>query len=125
MLQTALQVTGIDHVVLYVQDLERAKEFYMGLLGMEWEHGGPGQAFLRCGTQQIALFALRDGVELHPGSELNHMALRLASGERAAVKAALEAAGCEVHGRANDPDCLYFADPDGHRLQVLVPAEQH
>jgi catechol 2,3-dioxygenase-like lactoylglutathione lyase family enzyme len=125
MLQTALKVTGIDHVVLYVQDLERAKDFYMGLLGMEWEHGGPGQAFLRCGQQQVALFALRDGVELHPGSEMNHMALRLAAGERAAVKAALEAAGCQVHGRPGDPDCLYFTDPDGHRLQVLTPAEQH
>jgi catechol 2,3-dioxygenase-like lactoylglutathione lyase family enzyme len=123
MLQTALKVTGIDHVVLYVQDLERSKAFYMGLLGLEWEHGGPGQAFLRCGTQQIALFALRDGVELHPGSEVNHMALRLAAGEHAAVKAALEDAGCVIHGRASDPDCLYFADPDGHRLQVLLPHE--
>jgi catechol 2,3-dioxygenase-like lactoylglutathione lyase family enzyme len=125
MLQTMLKVTGIDHVVLYVQDLERAKTFYMGLLGMELEHEGPGQAFLRGGTQQVALFTPRAGVELRGGSELNHLALRLAAGERAEVKAALEAAGCEVHGRPRDPDCLYFTDPDGHRLQVLTPAEQH
>jgi catechol 2,3-dioxygenase-like lactoylglutathione lyase family enzyme len=123
MLQTALRVTGIDHVVLYVRDLERAKEFYMGLLGMEWEHGGPGQAFLRCGSQQVALFTLPADAEPHPGSEVNHMALRLAAGEHAAVKAALEAAGCQVHGRPGDPDCLYFTDPDGHRLQVLLPRE--
>ncbi|HEY7067366.1 MAG TPA: VOC family protein [Chloroflexota bacterium] len=125
MLQTALKVTGIDHVVLYVRDLERARAFYEGFLGMELEHEGPGQAFLRCGTQQVALFTQREGMELRPGSEMNHMALRLAAGERAEVKAALEAAGCEVHGRPRDPDCLYFTDPDGHRLQVLTPAEQH
>lgn len=125
MLQTALKVTGIDHVVLYVADLERSRRFYIDLLGMEIEYEGPGQAFLRCGMQQVALFTARDGAPIHAGSELNHMALRLAAGERDAVKATLEAAGVEVHGRPRDPDCLYFHDPDGHRLQVLTPAEQH
>ena len=38
----------------------------------------------------------------------------------------LEAEGLKVHGRTADPNCLYFEDPDGHRLQVLTPAEwQH
>jgi catechol 2,3-dioxygenase-like lactoylglutathione lyase family enzyme len=123
-IQTALKVTGIDHVVLYVQDLERSKRFYMGLLGMEWEHGDDGAAFLRCGTQQVALFEAEAGTDIHAGSEVNHMALRLGTGTRAEVKAILEAAGCKVHGRPGDPDCLYFDDPDGHRLQVLTPAER-
>jgi hypothetical protein len=39
----------------------------------------------------------------------------------ARVKATLENAGIEVHGRQNDPTCIYFSDPDGHRLQLLMP----
>jgi catechol 2,3-dioxygenase-like lactoylglutathione lyase family enzyme len=46
MLQTALKVTGIDHVVLHVDDLPRAKQFYVDLLGMEVTYDGPEGAFI-------------------------------------------------------------------------------
>ncbi|HTE84940.1 MAG TPA: VOC family protein [Dehalococcoidia bacterium] len=124
MIDTALKVTGIDHVVLWVSDLKRSKEFYIGLLGMHVAHESDWQSFLRCGQQQVALFQIRDGSDVAPGREMNHMALRLESGEYEEVKAKLEAAGAQVSGRTGDPHCLYFSDPDGHRLQVLTPAEQ-
>jgi catechol 2,3-dioxygenase-like lactoylglutathione lyase family enzyme len=125
MLSTALRVTGIDHVVLHVADLERSKRFYMDLLGFTVAHESGWQSFLRCGSQQVALFQMRDGSEIHAGSEMNHMALRLETGEYEEVKGVLERAGVEVHGRPGDDRCLYFNDPDGHHLQVLTPAEQH
>ena len=124
MIQTSLKVTGIDHVVLHVRDLPGARRFYIDVLGMEVAHENERQCFLRCGEQQVALFLARDGGDIHAGSEMNHMALRLASGEYAEVKARLEAEGCEVHGRTGDPYCIYFSDPEGHRLQVITPAEQ-
>ena len=124
MMQTAIKVNGIDHVVLHVADLARAKHFYVDLLGMEVEHESPGQVFLRCGTQQVGLFTPPDGADVHAGSEVNHMALRLQAGDYAEVKATLEAAGVEVSGRPGDPHCIYFGDPDGHRLQVITPAKQ-
>jgi catechol 2,3-dioxygenase-like lactoylglutathione lyase family enzyme len=124
MIQTSLKVTGIDHVVIYTSDLPRAKRFYTGLLGMTVAHESSWQSFLHCGSQQVALFQIRDGQDFAPGSEVNHMALRLASGEYEEVKATLERAGVQVSGRPGDPHCLYFADPDGHRLQVLTPHEQ-
>jgi catechol-2,3-dioxygenase len=71
----------------------------------------------------VALFEVEDGEEVHAGSEVNHMALRLASGELARVKATLENAGIKVNGRPGDPTCIYFSDPDGHRLQLLMPNE--
>jgi glyoxylase I family protein len=124
MIQTALKVTGIDHVVLHVRDLPRERRFYTDVLGMEVAHENERQCFLHCGEQQVALFLARDGREIHAGSEMNHMALRLASGEYAEVKARLEAEGCQVTGRTGDPTCIYFSDPEGHRLQVITPAEQ-
>ena len=126
MIQTSLKVTGIDHVVLYVSDLARSKRFYMDLLGMEVAHENDTQCFLHCGGgQQVALFeAGAYGATVNANSEMNHMAMRLGSGEYAEVKARLEAEGLTVTGRRGDPTCLYFSDPDGHRLQVITPAEQ-
>ena len=125
MLGTSLRVTGIDHVVLHVGNLERSKKFYMELLGFKVAHESSWQSFLSCGNQQVALFEMRGDGDIHAGSEMNHMELRLDEGEYEDVKAMLEAAGVEVQGRPGDDRCLYFSDPDGHRLQVLTPAEQH
>src|SRR5687767_13544859 len=122
--QAPLKVSGIDHVVLYVRDLSRARKFYTDLLGMKVAHENSRQCFLRCGPQMVALFEARDGSEIPGGSEMNHMALRLESGEYQQVRAILEAAEIKVSGRRNDPHCIYFSDPDGHRLQLLTSAEQ-
>ena len=121
---TALKTTGIDHVVLWVRDLKRSRKFYMDLLGMTVAHESDWQSFLHCGSQQVALFQIRDGQDVPSGSEINHMALRLTAGDYEEVKRTLEAAGCKVEGRPGDPRCLYFNDPDGHRLQVLTPRER-
>jgi len=118
-----LVVTGIDHVVLHVSDLDRARRFYTDVLGFEVAHEFAGHSFLSCGTQMVALFERRG--ELHSGDEMNHLALRLATGEYEDVKAALESEGIEVTGRPGDDRCIYFYDPDRHRIQLLTVAEQH
>jgi catechol 2,3-dioxygenase-like lactoylglutathione lyase family enzyme len=118
-----LQVTGIDHVVFHVKDLARAKKFYVDFLGMEIDHERSWQLFLKCGSQGVALFEVDEGKDVHAGSEVNHMALRLESGDYERVKATLENAGIKVNGRQGDPHCIYFSDPDGHRLQLLTPKE--
>lgn len=123
-MKTSLKVSGIDHVVLHVKDLSRSKKFYVDFLGMKVEHERSWQLFLKCGSQGVALFEADDGDEIHGGSEVNHMALRLKSGEFKKVKALLEERGIEVTGRSGDSHCIYFSDPDGHRLQLLTPGEQ-
>ena len=122
-MNAALTVSGIDHVVFHVKDLARARKFYVDFLGLEVEHERDWQCFLKCGKQGIALFEVDAGGEVHGGSEVNHMALRLDSGEYEQVKAILEGAGIEVRGRKGDPHCIYFHDPDGHQLQFLIPNE--
>jgi catechol 2,3-dioxygenase-like lactoylglutathione lyase family enzyme len=116
-----LKVNGIDHVVFHVKDLARSKKFYVDFLGMEVDHERATECFLKCGRQGIALFEVDNDV--HAGSEVNHMALRLTSGDYERVKGTLENAGIKVNGRQGDPHCIYFSDPDGHRLQLLMPKE--
>ena len=123
-MNSPLKVTGIDHVVLHVKDLSRAKKFYVDFLGMEVRHESSWQLFVNCGSQQVGLFEMGDRKNIHGGDEVNHMALRLQSGEYERVKALLEKEGIEVTGRRGDPHCIYFSDPDGHRLQLLTPTEQ-
>lgn len=123
-MKASLKVTGIDHVVLHVKELACSKKFYVELLGMEVEHEYSWGAFLRCGKQMVALFEVEEGEEIHAGEEMNHMAMRLKSGDYKKVKAILEEAGVKVSGRRGDPRCIYFADPDGHRLQLLTPKER-
>jgi len=36
------------------------------------------------------------------------------------LKADLEKHGVAVSGRPGDDRCIYFSDPDGHRLQLMV-----
>ncbi len=117
------KVAGIDHVVYLVKDLARAKNFYIDFLGMEVDHESSWQCFLKCDGQGVARFEVEDNKDVHAGSEVNHMALRLADGDFARVKTTLENARIEVRGRTNDPHCIYFTDPDGHQLQLLMPGE--
>jgi catechol 2,3-dioxygenase-like lactoylglutathione lyase family enzyme len=115
-----IQVSGINHIVLHVQDVARAKKFYTELLGMTVYRENARQAFLHCGNQGVALFAAQPDAPLTAGNDLNHLALDITTGTYEAVKAELERHGVEVSGRPGDPQCIYFHDPDGHRLQLMV-----
>jgi catechol 2,3-dioxygenase-like lactoylglutathione lyase family enzyme len=124
MLETSIKTTGIDHTVLHVSDLPRSKKFYMDVLGMTMNHEDATHAFLWCGAgQQVALFEVPEGKTVTAGDDLNHMALRMESGTYEEVKGYLEQNGAKVFGRPGDEHCIYFNDPDGHRLQLLHPGE--
>jgi catechol-2,3-dioxygenase len=117
---TVLKASSIDHVVLHVRDVGRAKRFYTEFLGLTVAHEEGPRSFLRCGNQLVALFEAPAGADIHAGSELNHMALKLESGDYDQVSAALKEAGIPFRGRAGDPYCIYLEDPDGHRLQLIT-----
>ena len=122
-----ISLNRIDHVVLHVKDLERSKRFYMDLLGMRVEHESSWQSFLYLGpdtTQMVALFEMKEG-EFEGPRDMNHMAMVSSEGDYESIKATLEEAGVQVSGRPGDPNCIYFNDPDGHRLQIIYPGEHH
>jgi len=115
-----IQTSGIDHIVLHVADVPRAKAFYTTLLGMTPYRENDRQVFLHAGRQGVALFKSQGDAPPATGSDLNHLALNVASGTYEALKAELEKHGVAVSGRPGDDRCIYFNDPDGHRLQLMV-----
>lgn len=118
---SGLTTTGIDHIVLHVGDPEAAEAFYVDVLGMTVDHGTSGHRFLRCGDQVVGLFRAPGGSSPEPRQDLNHLALNVEAGSYDDIRARLEAAGVEVSGRPGDDRCIYFHDPDGNTLQIVVP----
>jgi catechol 2,3-dioxygenase-like lactoylglutathione lyase family enzyme len=117
----ALKVTGINHVVLHVTDLQRSRKFYMEVLGFEDQNfpvaSDRAMSFLRGGSQGLDLFEVSGG-DAHGGQEMNHMALAVEADDVDEVSAALEKLGLDTSART-PRNTLFISDPDGHRIEIL------
>lgn len=124
---------GINHVVLYVSDLQRSLDFYEGVLGFRRLPGAfPGAAFLRhadsANDHDLGLFQARERATpvsgavglYHVAWEVDTLAELAALHERLAAARALTGTG--DHGSTK---ALYGRDPDGIEFEVcwLVPDE--
>ena len=116
--QSTLEISGLDHVVLYCRDTAVARDFYTGVLGMTAGAESESYIFLSCGDQRVALFRADDGLP-SPRRELDHIAVDVKNGYDDTV-ARLRDRGIGVETREGDPRCIYINDPDGHRIQILA-----
>jgi catechol 2,3-dioxygenase-like lactoylglutathione lyase family enzyme len=116
----ALKVTGINHVVLHVAEMDGAVDFYVNVLGFEIRHQssgpGPQRCFLRCGAQGLDLFETAN--EIHAGEEMNHMALEVEADNLDEVEAGLASIGVESSPRTGR-NTVFVHDPDGHQIELL------
>ena len=114
-----LKVTGINHVVLHVADLDRSRTFYMETLGFDDRGAVPGMraAFLRCGLQGLDLFEMAD-CDVHGGEEMNHMALNVDAADVELLVAGLSEAGIDAF-EMTPRNSVFISDPDGHRIEML------
>jgi catechol 2,3-dioxygenase-like lactoylglutathione lyase family enzyme len=120
-MNSTLQVSGINHVVLHVADAQRSKRFYMEVLGFEERDtatgaSNPRMVFLRCGNQGLDLFQ-RDG-DVHGGQEMNHMALNIDGGDLDRVIDEMTRLEVVVSERTQRGSVMIL-DPDGHQLELL------
>ena len=116
-----LEVTGINHVVLHVADLERSKRFYIDVLGFKDRNisdGPPSMraSFLLCGMQGLDLFEVSG--DAYGGQEMNHMALNVAADDIDQLVTLLTTAGVDASERT-PRSSVFISDPDGHRLEML------
>jgi catechol 2,3-dioxygenase-like lactoylglutathione lyase family enzyme len=133
---SAIEIRGIDHVVLRIRDLERSLAFYCGVLGCREERRveSLGLVQLRAGSGLIDLVPVDSPLGraggIPPGEEgrnLDHFALQLERFDPKAVRAQLAAAGLEPgevaqrYGAEGTGPSLYLRDPDGNTVELKGP----
>ena len=112
----AMKLHRIDHVSLDVKDRAHSLAWYEEVLGLRGaDHAYAGQpVFLGPQRAQLGLFQERP-----PG--LRHIALATDAAEQRLIAARLERLGIPFRPeRHRDHDSIYFADPDGTTLEIMV-----
>jgi catechol 2,3-dioxygenase-like lactoylglutathione lyase family enzyme len=119
-----LRVTGLDHVVLNVADVERSIAFYCGELGLaperveEWRHGEITFPSVRVdGSTIIDLLATP-----RTGENADHLCLVVDPVDLDAVKASgrfdvVDGPATRFGARGNGTS-LYVNDPDGNTVEL-------
>ncbi len=131
---SGLRVKCIDHVTLIVKDLERSRQFYVDVLGMQ-DVERPGFSFrgkwFQAGSTQIHLILEHEesgpaGFALShdkPTTRNHHLAFEVDDSHQAAQHVA--ESGVEVlWGPKRRPDGAiqtFIADPDGHIVELCSP----
>ncbi|HLE69877.1 MAG TPA: VOC family protein [Vicinamibacteria bacterium] len=106
----------IHHIALRVRDLEVAREFYCGLLGLEeMKRDGSRSVWLRAGDAILMLERTLRGRGPDAGS--GHV-LALAAEDLARWEEKLADAGIPIEDRSGET--LFVRDPDGHRVALSV-----
>ena len=134
----AIEIRGIDHVVLRVRDLERSLHFYSEVLGCREERrvADLGLVQLRAGRSLIDLVDVDSPLGRAGGAppagdahNVDHVALQLEAFDEAALRAELARAGVETepaatrYGAEGMGPSLYLRDPDGNTLELKGPGE--
>ena len=127
----AIRPTRLGHLVLRVRNVDRAEEFYGGILGLEVKGRIEDKmVFFRSNPDvdhDLAIMAIGEGAP-GPNSEgvgLYHFAYELGSFEelqdayRTVVENNVRIAGYGDHG---DTKGLYIFDPDGNEIELYALA---
>ena len=126
---------GILETALYVEDLDKAVQFYGSVLGLELITIVPGRnIFFRCGEGVLLLFnaeatriALQGPlpVPTHGASGQGHVCFRASSAEIDQWVVRLRSQGVEIEADFLWPSSggrsIYFRDPSGNSLEFGEP----
>ena len=126
----SIAVQKVGHVVLRVESLPQALEFYSSVLGLREvarrDFGEGPMVFLSSGRTHHDLALVETGERSGPGS-LHHIAMKVGESlqDLAEVKAAVEKAGVPVHMALDHhvSQGLYVSDPDGNLVELYVDAD--
>lgn len=120
-----MTIRGIHHASVLVTDLNRAREFYEGILGLSINPSRPGKSFdglwYDVGTEQIHLIVadapdLGDETALYPGIR-RHVALRVENLKNLETK--IRAAGLPLFPSSSGRPVLFCRDFDGNAFELI------
>jgi catechol 2,3-dioxygenase-like lactoylglutathione lyase family enzyme len=127
--------THIAETALYVDDLDRAEQFYTRLFASTVLRRDARLRALRITDEQVLLLFRRGAsttatrleggtVPAHDGAGPLHVCLGIRAGDLEAWEARLHAQGIAIESRVRWPGgaiSLYFRDPDGHAVELATP----
>src|SRR5262245_15553476 len=124
----------VEHILetsLYVDDLSRAEQFYMEILGLSLIGKQEGRhVFLRCGQRMLLLFnplgsrQSSDQFPPHGAFGPSHAAFGVAESSLDRWSAYLTQCGVPIERVIDWPQggrSLYFRDPAGNSLELATP----
>jgi catechol 2,3-dioxygenase-like lactoylglutathione lyase family enzyme len=117
-----------DYVILIVRDLDRALDFYVGVLGLPLGHRSGDYAQLATGATRLALYS-RSAMAKTLGCSLEAPAVNAPGFEIGFKVADVDAAFAELVERGAPPVAAptdrfwgqrtaYVRDPDGHLIEL-------
>ena len=113
-----MNVERVDFVSFLTQDIQRARQFYTDVLGLEIETEGESDMELRCGQVTLDIFDPSSiGQPFLPSPA--GLALRVSDVD--AARAELEAQGVPFDGETIETSVCrqaWFKDPDGNSLML-------
>lgn len=130
-----LQLRGIDHVLLLVDDIEKAIAFYERVAGCTVETRLPRYAMteLRAGSSHIDLVDISapEGAWARPeilgGRNADHVALDVTSHDATALRAHLQARAVAINEERIEGDrtSFYVRDPSGNGIELQSAPARH
>jgi catechol 2,3-dioxygenase-like lactoylglutathione lyase family enzyme len=135
---TAMNIVGIDHVVLRCRDLERMERFYIDVLGctLTRRNEALGLIHLRAGSGLIDLVAINGELGRRGGAgpaaeghNLDHVCLRIEPFDEGALRAHLRRHGLQIgplhhtFGAEGVGPALYLKDPEGNSIELKGPSQ--
>jgi catechol 2,3-dioxygenase-like lactoylglutathione lyase family enzyme len=128
-------LTGVLETCLYVEDLDRAIEFYVRIFGFAVMNRDDRFCAFNVAPRNVLLLFRRGGtlspidtghgaIPPHDGQGPLHMALAIPDGELATWQDWLAQAGVAVESTVHWPRgsvSLYFRDPDGNLIELATP----
>jgi len=129
-----MAVSTRGHVGLNVSDLGRSVDFYVAVFGLEVRSRSdePGRKYAMLGEQTqtvVTLWEQTSGQFSPDNAGLHHLSFQVETvGEVAAVTGRLHERGARIyhddivaHREGSPNGGVFFADPDGIRLEVYAP----
>lgn len=121
-------IKNLDHVVLYVSNLDRAIRFYCEVLGCTVERRveSINLVQLRAGRSLVDLMA-KDPGSKDGAPNMDHFALRIEPFDENLLRSHLEGNGVEVgkvesrYGAEGQGPSIYIQDPDGNTIELKGP----
>lgn len=120
-----MEISGIDHVVVKVSDLERSIHFYCDILGckLQWRRDELSLAHLCVGASFVDLLEDK-ALSYSPGQNMDHLCLTVTDFNLQKVRSHFLAHGIELgtsgdrFGASGWGQSLYISDPDGNGLEL-------